>query len=149
MARLARRYRMALGEREKRAVEAATQRHLADPSVLRDTIVVTRLAQVLRLLLAGSILLMVERGDSLPGPLQGAFWIGLLALVIGMLMVPVLLVQAVGFGAASVRSAYAVTVFTLTAPLVTVLGREGSGYPLRWLAFGLFLVGFHFDLLGS
>jgi len=33
--------------------------------------------------------------------------------------------------------------------VVALLGEGRDGHPLRWLAFGLFVVGFHFDLLGS
>jgi hypothetical protein len=34
-------------------------------------------------------------------------------------------------------------------PLAWLLDRGNPGHPIRWFAFALFVIGFHFDLLAS
>ncbi|NKE60477.1 hypothetical protein FXN61_28285 [Lentzea sp. PSKA42] len=39
--------------------------------------------------------------------------------------------------------------FVVLRPLAWLLDREQPGYHVRWFGFGLFVAGFHFDLLAS
>lgn len=149
IAALVRAHRTARNDKDRRSAELRLNKLVAEGDVYSDAMRVARQAHVVRAAIIIGWVYFLANSTQFSLVTKVLVNIALVAYAVGTVLVPVMLVQLVGLVNVAFRSAYALVVLWLATPVLFAIGTDRPGHPIRWAAFIAFLVGFHFDLLGS